>query len=201
MNYTCGYSDSILSVHPLKITLNSDIRDRPVMRKGLATWFDIYLMQWNSYIFKHSLNDQILLRPLYCMLHISISADIYLSVYLLLCLSESQKGSVWMCPWGLEFSTTTDKHTNKLSGPVLEKDPLSQCESPAQSREVRKTSGQPPCGPPVQDVWAYHADRVPFSILSYCSVLSEHSWSCLWASEEWEVPLHRNENFNWIICS
>lgn len=50
MNYTCGYSDSILSVHPLKITLNSDIRDGPVMRKGLnlydATWFGIcYLMQ------------------------------------------------------------------------------------------------------------------------------------------------------------
>ncbi len=160
-------------------------------------------MHWNSYMFKHSLNVLIHLGPLFCMLHIKYRVFLltYISLYISYSLSEAQKGSVWMCPWGLEFSTTTDKHTNKLSGPVLEKDPLSQCESPAQSREVRKTLDQAPCGQPVQDVWPYHADRVPFSILSYCFVLNEHSWSCLWASEEWEVPLYRNENFNWIICS
>lgn len=163
-----------------------------------ATWFDVcYLMHWNSYIFKHSLNVLIFLGPLFCMLHIKYRVSLCIS----LTLSVKHRRALCECaPEGWSLAPQ-QINTNKLSGPVLEKDPLSQCESPAQSREVRKTLDQAPCGPPVQDVWPYHADRVLFSILSYCFVLSEHSWSCLWASEEWEVPLYRNENCNWIICS
>lgn len=43
-----------------------------------------------------------------------------------------------MCPRGFWFSTTTYKHTNKLSGPVVEKEPLSQCESPLNPGRLEK---------------------------------------------------------------
>lgn len=65
MNYTYGYSDLCepLSAHLLKITLKNDGRERTLVRKGLdfihATVrgsIVCYLMHWNAYIFKHSLN-------------------------------------------------------------------------------------------------------------------------------------------------
>lgn len=156
-------------------------------------------MQWDSYIFKHSLNDQILLGPLFCMLHIKYQVSLltYISLYISYSVSVNHRRAVCECaPEGWSLAPQQINTQTSSLGRCWRKTHCLSVKVPLNPGRLEKHQAKHHVVHPLQDVWAYHADRVPFSILSYCSVLSEHSWSCLWASEEWEVLLHRNENFN-----